>query len=328
MPLARNLIARKGNKMARAPFDGISTSGVYGKSWKTFLKDLWKEIGEDNVLNGAATLGFFFTLAIFPAMIFLLNLLPYLPIDNLQNEINAMFDRLLPGESAKMLNETVAGIVNTKREGVLSLGALLTIWAASSGIYAIMQQLNITYDVVEKRPFWKVRAIAFGLVIGFGTLTLLALSAVILGNGVEKWLSENVPWNSAFSAIYEAGRWLFVASAFSLAFSLLYYFGPNVKQKFHFVTPGAALGVILVVSASLLFKVYVQNFGNYNATYGAIGSMVVLMLWLNILGLVILLGSEVNALLEHYSPEGKEKGELAPGDTSNKDPRAKEPNAA
>lgn len=311
----------------RAPFDGITLKGVYGTSWKVFFKELWKEISEDNVFNGAATLGFYFTLAIFPALIFLLNLLPYLPIENLQGEISAMFDRLLPGESSKLLNETVAGIVNTKRDGVLSMGALLTIWAASSGIYAIMQQLNITYDVVEERPFWKVRGIAFALVLGFGSLTLLALSAVILGNGIEAWLSTHFPWNSAFAMFYEAGRWLFVAAAFSLAIGLLFYFGPNVKQEFRFVTPGSVLGVALVVVASLGFKLYVQNFGNYNATYGAIGSMVVLMLWLNILGLVILLGSEVNALIEHHSPEGKNKGEKSPGNTGNKDPRATSPDA-
>ena len=297
--------------MARAPFDGISPRGFYDKSWKKIFLDLKKEISEDNVPNGAATLGFYLTLAVFPAMIFLLNLLPYLPVENLQGQITGMLNSVLPGESARMLNDTVSGIVNEKRDGLLSVGALLTIWAASSGIYAIMQQLNITYDVVEGRPFWKARGTAMLLVVGFGVFTLLALSAILLGDQLKGWLSQNMPWNQVFSVAYEVARWVLVFAAFSLAFSLLYYFGPDVEQEFRFVTPGSVLAVLGVLAASFVFKLYVENFGSYNKTYGSIGAVIVLMLWLNILGLFTLVGSEVNALLEHYSPEGKHKGEKA-----------------
>lgn len=295
--------------MARAPFDGFSPRGFYDKSWKQILLDLKNEISEDNVFNGAATLGFYLTLAVFPAMIFLLNLLPYLPVENLQQQITGTLNSVLPGESARMLNDTVSGIVNEKRDGLLSVGALLTIWAASSGIYAMMQQLNITYDVKEGRPFWKARGTAMLLVVGFGVFTLLALSAVLLGDQLKAWLASNLPWNEAFSVAYEIGRWVLVLAAFSLAFSLLYYFGPDVEQDFRFVTPGSLLAVVSVLAASFVFKIYVENFGSYNKTYGSIGAVIVLMLWLNILGLVTLVGSEVNALLEHYSPEGKRKGE-------------------
>lgn len=295
--------------MARAPFDGISPRGFYDKSWVQIGRDLWNEISEDNVFNGAATLGFYLTLAIFPAMIFLLNLLPYLPIENLQQQIVANINRMLPGESARMLIDTVNGIVDEKREGLLSIGVVLTIWAASSGIYAMMQQLNITYGVEERRPFWKARGTAILLVLGFGVFTLLALSGILIGDQLKAWLAANVPWNQAFSLLYEMGRWALVLVAFSLAFSLLYYFGPDVEQSFRFATPGSVLAVVLTLAASFAFKLYVENFGNYNATYGSIGAVIVLMLWLNILGLVTLLGSEVNALLEHYSPEGKMKGE-------------------
>lgn len=295
--------------MARAPFDGISLHGFYDKSWKRIFLDLKKEISEDNVSSGAATLAFYLTLAIFPAMIFLLNLLPYLPVENLQGQITGTLESMLPGESAKMLTDTVSGIVSQKREGLLSIGALLTIWAASSGIYATMQQLNITYDVVERRPFWKARGTAVLLVVGFGVFTILALCAVLLGDQLKAWLAANVPWNGLFDVGYEVARWVLVLAAFSLAFSLLYYFGPDVEQSFRFVTPGSLLAVVGVLVSSFGFKLYVENFGNYNKTYGSIGAVIVLMLWLNILGLVTLVGSEVNALLEHYSPEGKVKGE-------------------
>jgi membrane protein len=305
----------------RAPFDGISFRGVYGRSWRQFGIDLWKETSEDNIFNGAAALGFYLTLAIFPALIFLLNLIPYLPIENLQGEVFRQLDQLLPAESAKMLSDTVVGIVSTKNEGLLSIGAVLTVWAASSGIYALMQQLNITYDVEEGRPFWKARLVALGLVVVFGLLTVSALTLVVAGDAFKSWLTGQVFWNGAFSVAYDIARWAIVFVALSLAFSLMFYLAPNVRQEFRFVTPGSAFAVVLLLAASLVFKAYISRFADYNATYGSIGTVIVLMIWLNIMGLVTLLGSEINALLEHYSPEGKKKGEIAPGNTPPVNPK-------
>lgn len=295
--------------MSRPPFTGISFRGVYGKTWKQFFGDLWGEINEDNVFNGAAALGFYFTLAIFPSMIFLLSIIPYLPIPNLQNAIMDLLDQLLPGETSKMFSGAVRDIVRNKREGLLSIGALLTLWAASAGIYAIMQQLNFTYDVKESRPFWKVRGLSILLTIGFGGLVLGALGLVILGGQLESWLTQNLGGGEVLLYFFATLRWMIIGTALAFAFGIMYYLGPDVEQEFQWVTPGSAFAVILLVGASLGFKFYVENFGDYNATYGSIGAIIVLMLWLNIMGLVLLLGSEINALLEHYSPDGKRKGE-------------------
>jgi membrane protein len=293
----------------RAPFGGLSFRGVYGRGWKTFGRDLWSEIYDDNVFDGAAALAYYLTLAIFPALIFLLSLMPYLPIDKLQDTVQAFLAQLLPGDTARMVKDTVNGVLEQKHQGLLSVGAVLTIWAASSGLYSLMQQLNVTYDVKEGRPYWKTRLTAFGLMIGFGLFTLVALALIVAGDSGEKWLAGQTHWGPWLSFGYQAARWLFVATALGFGFAIVYYFGPDVEQRFRFVTPGSVLSVALTLGASLAFKAYVDHFGNYNATYGGIGAVIVLMLWLNILGLVALLGSEVNALLEHYSPEGKEKGE-------------------
>lgn len=294
----------------RAPFDGISRQGIYGRSWKIFFRDLWREIDDDNVFNGAATLGFYFTLAIFPAMIFLLGLLPYLPIENMQASVMEFLFEVLPGDSAQMLQDTVQSVVAQKHQGALSLGALLTLWAASSGTYSLMQQLNETYDVKESRSYLRARAEALLLVLAFGALTILSFAVIMGGDALQHYLSDAAWWwNGIFAFAYQAMRWLLTLAALSAAFSVTYYFGPSVKQEFRFITPGSALAVVLFLATSLAFKIYVANFANYNATYGGIGTVIVLMLWLNLLGLVTLLGSEVNALIEHYSPNGKSKGE-------------------
>jgi membrane protein len=296
-----------------AAFKGFSFRGIYDTSWKDFFNALAKEVSRDTVFNGAAALGFYLMLAIFPAMIFLLSLLPYLPIPDLHRQIMGLLDQILPGEAATFFSGTVQEVVERKKDGLLSFGALLTLWAASSGMSAIMKQLNMTYDVEDRRGYVKRRAIATALTIGFGALVISALGLIILGGNLQAWLAENMAWSKPLLVIFEIARWLLVPVTICLALALVYYFGPDVEQEFRFITPGSVLGVILLIVASLGFRVYVENFGNYGATYGSIGAMVVLMLWLYITGLVILLGSELNALIEHFNPKGKDKGERSPG---------------
>ncbi len=289
----------------RILFDGISFSGVYGRPWKTFVNDLWRETANDDLWNGAAAVAFYLTFSLFPALIFLLGLLPLLPFPGMREVILATMDDALPGDSANLIRATVEEVLLQHHTGLLSIGALLTLWAASSGIYALIQQLNFAFEVEENRPYWQVRLLAVGLFIGFGILTLFGFALVMLGDSLQHWLAVQVPWTASFSFLYSTARWLFVAVALSTAFSLIYYFGPAVERKFRFFTPGSLLGAVGIVLSSLLFKAYVRNFGNYNATYGSIGAVIVLMLWLNILGAVILLGSEVNAMLEAYCSETK-----------------------
>jgi membrane protein len=281
----------------------------YGQTWKTFGKDLYKEISEDNVSNGAAALAYYLTLALFPALILLLGIVPYLPIDDVDQAIMEMLGQALPAEASKLLSGVVGEVVNTKSGGILSFGALATLWAASAGFVAIMQQLNITYDVTEGRSFIKVRFVAIALTVGVGLLMTVAFSSIVLGGVIQDWLVTSVGFEEPIASLFAVGRWVIIVVALLAAFAFTYYFGPDVEQKFKFVTPGSLLGVGVLVAASLLIRFYVSNFADYSKTYGSIGAVIVLMLWLYVTGLVLLLGSEVNALIEHYHPEGKDKGE-------------------
>jgi membrane protein len=173
--------------------------------------------------------------------------------------------------------------------------------------------------VKEARSFIKARAIAIGLTLVFGTLLLAALSLAVLGGQLEEWIGSALGSGVTplLSVVFAVARWAIIAAALLLAFAVTYYKGPNVEQKFKFITPGAVVGVVTLALASAAFNFYVSNFGKYDATYGSIGAVIVLMLWLYVAGLVLLLGSEVNALVEHYQPGGKDKGErLTPGTAS------------
>jgi membrane protein len=272
---------------------------ISGVSLATFFRELKKEIANDNVSNGA----------IFPALILLLSLVPYLPIPHVDQAILDLMRQVLPGPAVEALTGVVRDVATQKRGGLVSFGALATLWAAANGSYAIMQQLNITYDVKEGRSFLKVRGTALGLTILVGILIVAAFSLIVLGGSIQNWLGSVLGQNGLVGDFFSALRWVIVSAALLLAFAIMYYFGPDVEQRFRFISPGSLAGVALLIGASILFRVYVANFGNYSATYGSIGAVIVLMLWLYITGLVMLVGSEINALIEHFRPEGKSKGE-------------------
>ena len=176
-------------------------------------------------------------------------------------------------------------------------------------MYALMQQLNITYDVVEGRSFIKARSVALLLVIIFLVLIIGAFSLIVFGGVLQDWIGSMIGYSDALLAFFAVFRWVVILCLILLAFASIYYLGPDVEQKFQFVTPGAVIGAALLVGASLVFSYYVSRFSDYSATYGSLGAVIILLLWLYLAGLVILIGSEFNALVEHRNPEGKEKGE-------------------
>ena len=158
------------------------------------------------------------------------------------------------------------------------------------------------------------RATALALSLLFGVLVLGAFSLVVIGGMIENWLADRLGFSGLLLTLFAVFRWTVIVLALLLGFAVIYYYGPNVEQRFRFITPGSVVGVALLIAASLGFSVYTSNFGDYDATYGSIGAVIILMLWLYIAGLVILVGSEINALLEHYSAEGKQKGEKKEGE--------------
>jgi membrane protein len=296
---------------------------IHGVSPKQFLLDLNHEISDDNVFNGAAALAFYLTLAIFPAIILLMSIIPYLPIDRVDEAIMDLLGQALPSEAYGMVAGVVAEVTSERRGGLLSFGFLGTLWAASTGMYAIMQQLNITYDVKEGRSFLRARVTALVLSLLFGLLVLGAFSLIVLGGVIQDWIGSRFGFSEALLTFFAVFRWVLIVLALLLGFAMIYRYAPNVEQKFSFVSPGSVFGVLLLIVVSLGFTVYTSNFADYNATYGSIGAVIILMLWLYIAGLVILIGSEINALLEHYSAKGKRKGEKKEGERRGGSPAAR-----
>jgi membrane protein len=267
------------------------------------------EIQQDNCAGRAAQLAYYLIFAVFPFLLFLATMIGYLPIPNLMDKIMDYLARLLPGETATLLRDNVVQLVSDQKGGLLSFGILLTLWTASSAIVAIMEALNRSYDVEEGRPFWKVRGIAVLLTIGLSLFIIGSMVLLLFGPQLGEWIASLVGLGTAFKVVWNILRWPVIVGLLSLAMAIIYYFAPDVEQRWKWITPGAVFAVVMTIAVSLGFSFYVNNFGSYNKTYGSIGAVIVFLTWLYLSGFVILAGGEINAEIEHASPEGKAPGQ-------------------
>lgn len=273
--------------------------GMPTRKWLIdFSKRVWHEIQKDRVFTGAAALAYFLLLAVFPGAIFVLSLLPYLSIPHMQQAIMDLLHQVLPAQSASLFGETVRNLVSEKKGGLLTFGFVFTLWSASTGMYAIVQQLNVAYDVKERRPFWKVQGTALVLMLLFVILVIGSLSLVIFGGVIQSWLASTIGWSRPLLMFFAALRWSIIGISLLLGLAVIYRFGPDVTAKFRFISPGNVIAAILIALVSIGVQFYVLEFGkNYNATYGSLGAVIILMLWLYLAGVAILVGGEINKIL-------------------------------
>ncbi len=263
---------------------------------------MWREIQDHNLIDGAAILAFYFLLAVFPAAIFVLSLLPYLAIPHLQQAILDLLRQVLPQQSANLFEATIRYVSSDGRNGLLTFGLIFALWSGSSGVYAILEQLNAIWDVTDRRPFWKTRGIAILLMIFLAALTIGSLSLVIFGGAVQSWLVSIIGRTRLLLLFFATLRWIILAAALLLALAVAYWFGPEGKSGFRFISPGNVSAAILTALASIGFQLYVVKFGNYDATYGNLASMIVLMLWMYMAGIALLVGAAINKILHQQKP--------------------------
>ena len=262
------------------------------------LREFITRLQRDNVVDGAAALGFYFTLAIFPAMIFLMALIPYLPVDRVDEAIMNFLRQALPARTASVFASVVDEVVRERRGGVLTLGLAVALWSSSAGMYALMQQMNVVYGVRERRAFLHGRATAVALTLLFAVLVLCAFSLIVMGGVIQDWIGARFGYSPGLLQFFVVFRWAIIVLALVLAIGLVLHLGPNRKRPLRLFGAGTLTATALLIAGSLGFRLYVANFANYSATYGSIGAVIVLMLWLFLTGLAILVGAEVDALGE------------------------------
>ena len=282
-------------------------------SWGELFKRTAKDTVADDCLGQAAQLAYYFFLALFPAVLFVLALVSFLPITNFIDQVVSALRPIAPPEMVRFIEAQLRHVANADSGGILTIGILGAVWSSSAALVAIISSLNRAYDIEEGRAWWKVRLIAIGLTLTLAAMVLIAFTLVVVGPRVAEHLAVSLGLGATFEWTWKVLQWPVAFFLVSTGLGLVYYFAPDAEQEWVWVTPGAVLGTALWVLVSLAFKFYVANFADYNATYGAVGSVVVLLLWFYISGLALLVGAEMNAEIEHASPYGKEPGEKVPG---------------
>ena len=270
-----------------------------GLSFYELGRRLWHESLQDEVLGRAAQLSYYILLALFPMLLVLTALMGVFSVENYMPELMSYLRQVLPNDALSMVERFLKQVAEGSGTNILSLGGLGALWASSSGMTAIMDALNVVYGVkTDSRPFWRVRLIAIVLTIGLAGFVILSLTLVLYGPSIGAWIADFVGLGWAFIVAWNLLQWPVVVGIMLLVVGAIYYVCPDIHQDWRWVSPGSAFAVAMWIVVSLGFKLYVDNYGNYNKVYGSIAGVIVLMLWLYWSGMVLLVGGEVNAEIE------------------------------
>jgi len=291
-----------------------------GLSWKQMAARIWREMQRDNVFGDAAQLAYYFLLALFPLLIFVTSIIGMVVGSNtgMRHALFSYLSRVMPSSAFQLIDSTMWEVSNASSAGKLSFGLIAALWAASNGMGAITGALNRAYDLEETRPWWKQRLVAVSLTMGLSILIMGALGLVMGGSHIADHLAAYNRLSSAFTITWKILQWPIALAFMLLSFALIYFFAPDFhEQDWKWITPGSVIGVALWLLASFAFKGYLHFFDSYSKTYGSLGAVIVLMLWLYLTGLAVLIGGEINSEIENVAAQrgaadAKRKGAKMP----------------
>lgn len=263
-----------------------------------FSKELYKRITNDDYFGLSAQLAYFFLLSLFPLLLFSITLMGYLPLD--QDILLNLLSSVAPAESMDFISTNLAEIVNNQNTGILSFSIIGTLWSASNGVNAITRALNQAYQVEENRSFFIGRIIAIIMTVSMIAVIVVAILLQVLGRTIGIYLFSLFGLTEDFIKLWEMLRWSISSLVFFTAFLFLYKFAPNHKVYFKEAAVGAVFATLCWQIVSYGFSHFVNTLGNYSATYGSLGAVIILMIWFYISGFIIILGGVINAILENY----------------------------
>jgi membrane protein len=290
---------------------------------KEFVRQLWESFGRNQPFDLAAQLAYFALLSFFPFAMFLLTLVGYIPLHGLDQQILGAIYSVMPPEVAKLCDSTLHEIVG-KQHGLLLWTTLtFALWTASGGASGLITALNRAYDVSETRAAWKIKVRALVVTLGGVVTVIIATAAMLVGPEIVRRIWGFFGFGGAFDQLWAIARWPVATLTMMTMVACMYFFLPNVHQRWRFITPGSTVAVLAWILASLGFRAYVTHFGSYARSYGALGTVVILLVWLYLSGLMIILGGEINAILDRVR-KGMVHTEEEPGPTTVPDPGAAE----
>ncbi|HEU0140710.1 MAG TPA: YihY/virulence factor BrkB family protein [Bryobacteraceae bacterium] len=282
-----------------------------GLTWRELARRVYGQILKDDVLGRAAQLSYYFLLALFPLMVFLMVVLGYLADTGtwMRERMLEYLAHVVPPSAFTLILDTLDAISNGGGSGKLSLGLLGAIWAASAGMNAVIRGLNIAYGVKEARVWWRARLVAITLTLALSISSLFTLTLFLWGDRIGSFVAEWLGHTALFQTIWSWAQPVLVVAFLMATFSAIYRFAPNLEeQKWVATLPGAVLGVTIWLLASYGLRLYLVYFTNYNKTYGSVGAVIILMLWFYVTSLALLIGGEINSEIENAAAERREPG--------------------
>ena len=264
-------------------------------------------IRKSSLLSRANSLSFTFTLAIFPAILFIFTMIPYIPVDGLQDSILNALSNVLPEQVYSFLEVTITEIVSKHHGGLLSLGFFMAFYFANNGVIGIMKAFNRSAHAMETRSWLKMHLVSFGLLLILVTIIIIASGLMILTPVFLNYVFYSDMITSSFTIILiKAAKWVILTLLIFLSLSFIYYLAPAGKRVFRFISPGSTMATLLSLIFIALFNVYIENFAQYNKLYGSIGTIIILMMYINVNAIALLIGFELNASI--YDAQLRSRG--------------------
>ena len=272
--------------------------------YKEFFTRLYQKINDDDITGNAAQVAFYFSFALFPLLLFLLTIFGFVisGAENLRGQLFNYLSQVMPGSAFELVRSTLEEVGESATGGKLTFGLLITLYSAAAGIDNLRGALNEVYNLKETRSWWKTKLLAVLLTLGIGILIVIAFSFIFYG---EQLLGYILPIESG--VILNILEWATVLVALLLAFALVYNFTPNHSPfEWKWISPGDIIGLLLWLIVSGVFRIYLSYFNTYAKTYGSLGAMIILLLWLYLTALVLLIGGAINAIFDEETGVKKE----------------------
>jgi membrane protein len=277
------------------------------------FKRTFKEASEDHLSAFAGNLTYRGLFALFPFLVFLLSLLGLFGAPQLLDSLLQQASNVLPQDAVSLIEGQLVGLAQTKAQGAFTVSAiiaiLLALWGVSGAFRSVIEAMNVMYGVEEARPLWKQYLISILLSLGVAALILSALGLIVFGPRIGRAVAEAVGLGSIFQLVWNIVQWPVLVGVVLFAFALVYYYAPDVEQRFKWISPGSMVAVVVWILFSLAFSLYVNKFSSFNATYGSLAGIIVLMLYIYYSSFIMLIGAEMNQVIEEHIPGGKDEGE-------------------
>jgi membrane protein len=285
-----------------------------------FARLTYKEMNEDHVMAFAGNLTYKALFAVFPFFTFLLSLLGIFNANDLVKTTVNKLSGVLPESATTFVEDQLLGITQSQAESAFTFGAIISIalalWGVSGAFRSVMEAMNVMYSVEEDRPFWKVYGLSIFMSLAVVVLLVGSLVLVVFGESIGVAVADIVGLGSVFATVWSILQWPVVACVVLFAFSLVYYFAPAARQRFRWISPGSIIAFVFWLIFSLLFSLYASTLGgkSYSETYGSLAGIIVLMLYVYYSALIMLVGAEMNQVIEWHIPGGKDEGDKVPED--------------